>query len=77
MSGLEKQVIALHKRVNAMENQLKQDSNLMEIKKMLADISRIMSEKDKTNELTGGRIFSSAESSRIGTPILNPRYRSI
>lgn len=73
MSGLKKQVIALQKRVNAMENQLKQDSNLMEIKKMLADISRIMSEKDETNELTGGRNSSIAESSKIGTPILNPR----
>ena len=39
-SGAQKQIAALQKRVAAIENQLKQDANLSEIREMLADIVR-------------------------------------
>lgn len=38
MSSTQKQIAALQKRVASIENQLKQDANLLEIRGMLADI---------------------------------------
>lgn len=42
MSKLDKHIAALQKRVSALENQMKQDANLSEIRDMLADITKAM-----------------------------------
>jgi hypothetical protein len=82
MGSLEKQVIALTKRVSAIENHIKHDANLLEIKNMLAEITKTIRYEGRSglapttpqNDIEYKRETPNAAPS---IPISNPRYRVV
>lgn len=76
MSKLEKQILVLQKRVAALENQLKQDANLSEIREMLADITKSMRSSGKSTGLEATDM-GYYDSKRPQSHILQTRFRSL
>jgi hypothetical protein len=80
MGSLEKQVIALSKRVSAIENHIKHDANLLEIKNMLAEITKTIRHESRSG-LASTTLQNDIEYKRdtpklaLSIPISNPRYR--
>ena len=82
MGSLEKQVIALSKRVSAIENHIKNDANLLEIKNMLAEITKSVRMETRQglapNEPPIDLQYKRDTSKQwLPIPIRNPRYRVI
>lgn len=73
MSSTQKQIASLQKRVASIENQLKQDANLSEIREMLADIVR--SVKNPGQKARVQDVYEAAK--RPPSHVVQTRFRAL
>mgnify|MGYP006897113052 CR=1 FL=1 len=81
MSNTQKQLVALQKRVSAIETQLKQDANLSEIREMLADIVKTVKTPAGRGVSVGParapETYNPVGTARPASHILQTRFRAL
>lgn len=76
MNKLEKQILELQKRVTSLENQVRQDANLSDIRSMLAELVRSMKSNIDTSSEDSSSL-ASIEDMRPPSHITQTRYRVV